>query len=208
MRTPALLSMAILLLPTLALAQGGQSHEGFYLSGSLSPASGDINQSVSNGPYSHATFSGTGVQLDLRVGAALSRNNILSFDISSRAIVSPTADADGATLPMDNNASIGDAILGVGFTHYFVPANAFVSLTLGTGSFTITNYNRSGSTDRGFGYILRAGKEWYVARHLGMGVVGGVAHLSANDKSDPNYPGYAATFTTTQFFVGFSTTFN
>ena len=115
-----------------------------------------------------------------------------------------------ADLAVANNTSVGNALLGVGFTHYFMPANAFVGVTLGTGTFSIINGNGNGngSTNNGFGYILRAGKEWWVGRKMGLGVVGGVSHLSASDKADPAYPSYTATFTTTAVFLGFSATFN
>jgi len=193
---------------TLGRAQEVRPHQGFYLSTSISGAGGDINQDVSNGPYSHATFSGAGLQLDLRVGGAVAENNLLSFDISSRAMASPSLDIDGQSTSLDNSSSVGDAIFGVGFTHYFMPANAFVGVTAGLGSFTFDNGNQSGSSKRGFGYILRGGKEWRLGRKWGLGVVGGLAHLSANDKADPDYPGYASTFTTTRVFVGFSATLN
>lgn len=207
MRILATTVLALLALP--AFAQGYHAHEGFYLSGSLSPAWGDVHQSVSNGPYGDTTFGGTaGLQLDLRVGGAISRNNIISFDISSRAMVNPTVTSGGLSTNDGNNSSIGAAIFGVGFTHYFMPANAFLSVTLGQGAFTAKFDGNTGTSQQGFGYIVRAGKEWWVARRVGLGIVGGVSHLSANDKSDPNYPGYASTFTTTGYFVGFSATFN
>lgn len=206
---PFLSALVILAAPTLGLAQGARAHEGFYVSAGFAPAWGDINQSVSNGPYANATFGGTtGLQLDARIGGAITRNNILSFDISSRAMVNPTVTADGQSGGTGGNFSVGDAIIGLGFTHYFEPTNTFISVTLGQGSFTLTYNGTSGTSEKGFGYIVRGGKEWWVGRRWGLGVVGGFAHLSANDQSDPYNPGYASTFTTTRIFVGFSATFN
>jgi hypothetical protein len=192
-----------------ALAQGYHAHDGFYLSAGLAPAWGDINQSVTNGPITNATFGGTtGLQLDLRIGGTITRNNILSFDLSSRAMVNPTVTVGGQSVNPGNNTSVGAAIIGVGFTHYFMPANAFLGVTLGQGTFTLTSDGNSGSSEKGFGYIIRAGKEWWVGRRWGLGVVAGVSHLSASDQNDPNYPGYASTLSTTGFFAGFSATFN
>jgi len=208
------LVLAVLsLLAVPALAQIPVPHQGFYASMGLGVPGGDIDQDLTNGPYAHGTFSGTGLQLDARIGGAVSRNNLLTFDVSARVISGPkweVSDSGGnrASTTLSDKSSVGDAIAGVGFTHYFMPANAFVGVTAGLGSFTFDNGNQSGSSKRGFGYILRGGKEWRLGRKWGLGVVGGLAHLSANDKADPDYPGYASTFTTTRVFVGFSATLN
>ena len=209
MRNRVLLpALTLLALSGGSLAQAAQAHDGFYLSMSLSAATGDINTDASNGAFSQASFSGTGAQLDLRIGGAVSRNNILSCDISSRTISGPTMKVDGTSGDLSSDTSASDALIGIGFTHYFMPANAYIGVTLGQGNFSLTSHGSTGTSENGFGYILRAGKDWRVSRNWAMGVVGGVAHLSAKDKADSNYPNYNATITTTRVFLGFSTTFN
>jgi len=209
MRKPSLIAfLAALGTPALALAQAGRTHEGFYLSAGLSPAAGAINQDASNGPYAHSRTTGAGVQMDLRIGGALAPNNILSLDLSSRGIGSPRLEVDGSTRSLGDDARAGNVITGLGFTHYFMPSNSFIGVTLGSGRFVFDDGTRSGSSRPGFGYILRGGKEWWVSRHWGLGVAGGLGRLSARDRDDPAYPAYTSTLTTTQVFLGFSATFN
>lgn len=200
-------ALVLLASPAIGLAQGTSDHEGFYVSTAFSWATGDINQNATNGPFSRVTFSGAGQQLDFRVGGAVSRNNLLSFDMSFRDLSNPTTTVDGQDRALAGNASAYDLIMGVGFTHYFMPWNAFAAVTLGTGDFGLTNGSSTGTSKIGFGCIVRGGLEWQLGRRWGLGVVGGIAHLSASDKSYRAYPGYSATFTTTRVSLGLSCTF-
>jgi hypothetical protein len=75
--------------------------------------------------------------MDLRIGGAVARDTLLSFDLSSRAMADPTLQVDGTTTAYGHDACAGDAILGLGLTRSFMPANAFVAATLGTGGGSI-----------------------------------------------------------------------
>ncbi len=196
--------------PVAALAQGkpAHTHEGFYLAFGASGASGDIKLDATGTDFSHMTIGGSGAQFDFRIGGAVAPNVILSFDLSTRAINSPSVNVDGYGGALSSDYTASDTIVGLGVTYYIMPSNVFISGTIGRGVFTMKNGGTSTNSESGSGIILRAGKEWWVSRNWGLGVAAGWARVKADDKSEPFNPGYHATLTTDRVFVGFSATFN
>ncbi len=57
---------------------------------------------------------------------------------------------------------------GVGITHY-TSKNFFFTGNAGVGKFTFDDGNSSMSTSNGFSFSLKAGKEWWVSKKLGIG---------------------------------------
>jgi hypothetical protein len=156
------------------------------------------------------SLSGGGFQLDLKIGGVVSEKNnlILSFDVISRAVSAPTVTIDGNAASTTTNVAAGDVLYGVGITKYFMPSNTFVNGTVGVAKFTLQVNGTQYNSQSGLGLQFKAGKEWWVSDNWGLGFAIGLGYTSADDQSDPNYPAYSATMSTTKFFAVFNATFN
>jgi hypothetical protein len=207
--------LPLTLLAFLALPQAGSAqdapvhHKGFYFSGDLGIGSGTMTWDATNGPFSHASLSGTSPNLDLRVGGAVSPDLILSFDVCSWGLTSSKTLFNNVSNSGSKNWDLSTGVAGLGLTHYFRPSNCFVGLTVGMGSFSYSQQTgAAGESNGGFGCQVRAGREWWVSKNWGLGVTGGIMRVSANDKAAPGWPNYSGSLASTNAFVAFSGTFN
>jgi hypothetical protein len=190
--------------------KGFHMHDGFYLSLTGGPAFGTITLNATHTSFTKMEFGGTGFQFDFKIGGVISEeaNLILSFDLISRAISSPSLTVDGNTASTTSSVTAGDVLYGVGITKYFMPENIFINATVGIGVFSFGYDNNSGSSKSGFGFQIKGGKEWWVSDNWGLGVAVGLGYISADDQTDSSNPNYSATISTTKFFIVFNTTFN
>ena len=189
---------------------GYHLHDGFFLSMTGGPAFGDIVLEATNAGFKKMEVSGTGFQFDFKIGTILSKGSdvALSFDVIGRIISNPSFKVDGISLTTKDSVTASDALYGVGITKYFMPSNAFVSATIGLGTFTIQQNKTKATSESGIGVHVKAGKEWWVGDDWGIGAAVGVAILSAKDKKDSSMPNYSGTLSTTRFFIEFNSTFN
>jgi hypothetical protein len=190
--------------------QGFHMHDGFYLSLAGGPAFGAITLNATGVSFKKQEYTGTGFQFDFKIGGVISEeaNLILSFDMIGRSISGPTSTQDGLTGATSSDLSISDVTYGVGLTKYFMPSNIFASATAGIAKFLVTLNGSQISSQDGFGFQFKVGKEWWVSDNWGLGVATGFAYISADDKKEPTIPAYSATLSTTKFFIVFNTTFN
>lgn len=153
--------------------EGNWQHTGFYLSMSVGPNFPSITSEILPGSFK-STFTGTGAQFDLKIGGAVKENLILHATLISNALAGPKVTIDGVSQNTTNDISIGEAMIGGGVTYYLMPANVFLSGSVGLGNFTVTEGNTSNSisTDRGFSMQLKIGKEWWVSKRWGLGIAG------------------------------------
>ena len=134
-------------------------HLGFYLH--LDIGVGYLGTSTSQATGG-STLSGAALPLSIAIGGAVAEDWILAGDLWGAAGPSPSGTNWGRT-----------AYGGVGFnvTHYFMPANVYLSLTP---SFTSLVFDTSQPfVDRaatGFGAKVAVGKEWWVGDHWGLGM--------------------------------------
>ena len=210
MKKVFLLAIAILFACTNVMAQsdhepGYQTHDGFFLSMSLGPGWVSINDDITDGPYNNMKMKGVGGIIDIKIGYAIKENFILHGDIISISTGQVDVVLDGVDIgTIEGDNSVGDIVFGAGFTNYFMPSNMFISGTAGIGSFTITTNDDTGSTERGFGFHLKAGKEWWVASRWGLGVSAcfNYTHVN-NDVGD-----FQESLTGTSVGISFNATFN
>lgn len=148
----------------------GREHKGFFLSMSLGPNFPSITDEVVNS-YNYK-FTGTGLLFDFKIGGAVKEDFILHATITSASMPGPRITSEGSSLHLSNNLSLGEAMIGGGFTYYMMPQNIFFSASVGMGNFTlIDNDNETSiSTDRGISLQLKAGKEWWVSKRWGLGI--------------------------------------
>jgi hypothetical protein len=147
-----------------------QTHDGFFLrmalgGGRMVTKSGDVTIADSNGSSS------------LTIGGALSENTILHVEYASVSKRNPSikwSDFKGRL-----NGRLHTGLLGLGITHYFMPANAYVSATVGTASTTIESTGTFES-DNGLGAKVMLGKEWWVSDNWGLGIAGQVFYADCD----------------------------
>ena len=150
----------------------GRKHRGFYFSGAWGVNSTNMNVDSKN--YGQATYKGTGAVMDLKIGGAITEDLILHATILVQGMTGPKINSDywGINdIKADDKISISQGLIGGGLT-YYTPENILLSASLGIGGFTFENEREDleFSTDNGFSFQLKAGKEWWVSRKLGIGV--------------------------------------
>jgi hypothetical protein len=103
-------------------------------------------------------------------------------------MVNPTYKINGVPKPKPNNyksVGVAECLIGCGAIYYFMPYDFFASGTIGIGFSTLSiekSVNTIGQTnqtireslnsDPGFGFRIRAGKEWWRSNRWALGVAG------------------------------------
>ena len=156
----------------LVLSQDTKSvqYDGFYLGMNLGPVWGNCN-GVDN-TNARISVTGTGFNLGFLIGTALETNLIAHASFFVNSISGPKFN----DVKVDNKIAFDETFLGAGMTQFFSPSNTFISGNIGFGKFTITdnsegNSNYAVSTEGGFGFQLKAGKEWVISEKWGIGVM-------------------------------------
>ncbi|HET6983715.1 MAG TPA: hypothetical protein VFI53_16340 [Myxococcaceae bacterium] len=122
------------------------------------------------------SLSKPGIAAGIVLGHAVSEDWLLGLDIWGLSSFSPTLSTGGGS-----DGTRGTLLLtgfGLNATHYFMPANVYVSLSPSATVLSMSNGDggTTPSTHVGFGGRMGVGKEWWVGDHWG---VGGAVVLSA-----------------------------
>lgn len=168
-RLLSLIPLAVLWLASPALA-GPRDHQ----DGLLLRLSGGVGHGASK--FGDLKFSGPSGDINFALGGIVSPNTAVHATLLGWVVSDPDAQRNGTTVGTVN----GDFELsggGVGLTHYFMPANVYVSPTLGLGRLSIDNDH----TNIGLVTDLTVGKEWWVGSQWGLGVAGAVGFHSVGD---------------------------
>lgn len=197
--------------------RGYHQHKGFYLSMNMGPVFGNVIKT--DDPYGNNSptrnFSGTGVLSDVKIGVAIYENIILHVTSVSHLLSGPTvtttfspSDFNPTIRKMPDSFSINESMVGIGFTRYLMPANFYLSASVGTGFFTTVDTNKSPSrvlTDPGFSMQIKVGKEWWIAKNWGLGL-----GLSYGKTKLRNLPANedAEKFNSNRIGINLSATFN
>ncbi|MEP7373705.1 MAG: hypothetical protein ABI675_09980 [Chitinophagaceae bacterium] len=146
------------------------SHKGFYLSLAAGPAFGDIKGKDHNN-YPFIT-KGTAFGFDAQIGGAIQTNLILHGTLQIKSIYGPKIN----DVRFGGKYSFDENFFGAGMTKY-TAENFFITGNVGLGYYTLsleTNNpfaSQDVSTDMGFSFNIRAGKEWMVSGKWGLGAV-------------------------------------
>jgi hypothetical protein len=183
---------------------GYHQHDGFYLSMSIGPVFGKITDDIKDN-YK-MDFTGTGAQFDFKIGGRIGENLILHASMISSSISGPTISISDRSVKVPDDYSIGETMMGVGVTYYFMPSNFFLSGSLGLGNFSLvsTEDDINVSTKKGFSMQLKVGKEWWISKNWGFGIGLTYGKTNLTNKSD----GVEEKMDSNRFGILFNTTFN
>lgn len=197
--------------------RGYHQHKGFYLNMNVGPVFGNVIKEANPYGYHSPTmnFNGTGALLDVKIGAAIYENIILHAAIITNLLDGPTvtttlssSDFNPSIHKAPDSFSIRESMLGVGFTRYVMPANLYLSATIGVGYFSTSDSNNSKnnfSTDPGFSMQVKVGREWWISKNwaLGLGLSYGktrIRNLPPNEDAEK--------FNSNRIGILLTTTFN
>ncbi|NRF40663.1 outer membrane beta-barrel protein [Pedobacter foliorum] len=195
-----------IVLGTVAHAQKGpREHKGFYLSMGLGPVFGPINVNTTVAKYD---MSGTGALFDLKIGGAIQENLILHATLLTSGLNGPKITGiTGESAKASDKVNVSEFLLGGGVTYYFMPVNVFVSGSAGLGKFSIDNRDMdyTASTENGFGFQIKVGKEWWVSKKWGLGVAATYGKTSVDSQPSPDL---REKLNSNRFGIMFSATLN
>jgi hypothetical protein len=158
------LFLSTLFLPSLyTFGQSDIRRKGFYLSTSLGAPLGSIHGKDNSGTVLNIT--GTGGSFDLQIGGSIQSNLFLHATIISKVISGP--EINGIKVP--DRYSVNETVIGAGLTKYLAQ-NFFLTGNIGSGKFTLEDGNQTSSTDNGFSFQIKAGKEWWIAKKWLLGI--------------------------------------
>lgn len=191
------------ILATLAVVQpaaaGPRDHaDGFFLR--LSSGFGSMG-SKNDASIASFDFTGTGTDLDIAIGAVVAPNLALHGTLMGWLTSDPDVEFNGDDMGKANGDLTATGF-GAGLTYYLMPANVYLTGSIGAGSLEFDAGNIAGETDSGLIMTFGLGKEWWVGDKWGLGAALGVIHHSFPDPDvDENWNG-------TSFTLRFSATMN
>lgn len=178
-------------------------HDGFYISMGMGPCFVDIDNKVKH--YPKETYSGQGLNYDLKIGRAVNDNVILHGTLLLTSLAEPEIESNKITYK-SSSVKIYELMMGAGFTYYKLPSNLYVSLSAGFGSFMVVDsdshsnqhyysdyyhYSEPDSdpdkktvTELGFSFQWKVGREWWISKDLALGV--GVSYGSSYVRNTPD----------------------
>jgi hypothetical protein len=173
----ALAQEAPLSVPAAPIDATAHRHLRLYLHFDL--GGGYFPTSASQGGVS-ASVKGASALLSFAVGGSVAEDWILAGEVWGAAAPRPTGVAN-------SNSTMALSALGLNVTHYFMPANIFLSLTPSATVLSIDNGSGNvGRTEVGFGTKLALGKEWWVGEHWGIGLAAvGFFAINRDQGTDP-----------------------
>lgn len=160
---------AVLLSPRQILA-GDRAHvSGLFLrlSGGGGAASTEIDYAGTK-----TKIEGSTADINLAIGGIIAKNLALHGTVWGWITSDPDVTEGSVTIPLNGFADF--SAFGGGITYYFMPANIYLSGSVGVGTLSldgdIAGIDVTGETDLGPAFDITIGKEWWVGTSWGLGV--------------------------------------
>jgi hypothetical protein len=178
---------------------GPRDHaNGFFLR--LSAGGGVANSSIDAGSGVDLKLDGTAGDINFAIGGMIAQNLALHGTLWGWSVSDPDADLGGMTGTVDGSITL--SALGGGITYYIMPANVYLSGSVGGGTLDAEGPGSSGSSDLGLVIDVTLGKEWWVGNSWGLGVAIGGSYHSIPDGGVPE------SWSGTSFALRFTATMN
>ncbi|MFH1842878.1 MAG: hypothetical protein ABIF77_06695 [bacterium] len=202
-RTTVPVFLTELLLTSLAVAGPNAHDEGFFLRMSAGGGSAGTKLEV-GGEF--VEFTGTCGDINFAIGGIVSPNLALHGTIYGWVVSDPDLEIRSTELstagPTPTNSDLTMGAVGIGMTYWFMPANLYLSTTIGSAGLTLEAAGLEYNWDRGLALDVTLGKEWWVGDAWGIGVAGGVIYHSLPETGiNENWSG-------TSFAIRFTATHN
>jgi hypothetical protein len=137
-------------------------------------------------------FSGPGGDINLAIGGIVSPNLALHGTIFGWSVADPDVKINGETVGTAN-ADFSLSVVGGGLTYYIMPANLYLSGSLGFATLSVDSPTVDGNTDAGLAMEGTFGKEWWVGNNWGLGIAGAVGfHTIGEESADDSWSGVHA----------------
>jgi hypothetical protein len=187
-RQSILMSMTgIMVIAGAASAGAPRTHDGFLLRLSAGFGSAKTSEDVET---SSLEISGAAGDVNIAIGGVISPNLAIHGTLLGWSLADPTVELTGfGSGELDGDLTM--TAVGVGLTYYFMPANFYVSPSIGAATITLDVPGSDDlETDTGVALEFTVGKEWWVGDSWGLGVAGSAGYHSIPDKDvDENLSG-------------------
>jgi hypothetical protein len=187
-------------LPPPAVQSTAQRHLGFFLRMELGADYFHTAAPVAGG--GSLSVEGPGVSFGLLLGGAVTEDWILAGDVWAYSALSLIGSNAGRSSSA-NSSTVQLMGVGLNVTHYFMPANVYVSFS--PSAVLLSGNDGHGSYSQtllGFGGRASIGKEWWVSDHWGFGVA---LELAGGVNKDQ---GGVPTWSTVSGGLAFTATYN
>jgi hypothetical protein len=172
-------------------------HDGFFAQ--LGPVGLGHFETRGDNHGRSAKLSGVGSVFSAAVGANVVENLVLGAELWLNGAASPTLGYDRSSKSL-SGAVTALAAIGPRLTYYFMPENAFVSVTPSIGTLLLANERKeSWFAHGGFALRVAAGGESWISEHWALGLN---VHLSVGSNVD----GDGTTWTSRAIGVGVTVT--
>lgn len=182
-------------------------HDGFFLRLSIGPG----HLSTSADASMDLSVSGGGIGLSVAIGGAIARNLVLYGDLYGTGAPRPNVRIGDDEAGASEDVSLSFGGLGIGVAYFLMPANVYLSASLGlvTASLESDAETFTDEVKAGPGVNVMIGKEFWVGDELGIGFAGQL-QLGSSSGSVIFDPGTSEEVTLGTFGAGvhFSATYN
>jgi hypothetical protein len=159
----------------------GRRHEGFF---SRMYLGGGYRSLTVSGPGGSASYTGGGVSFGVSMGGAVTENLIVLGDLMIEEANSPKFESPSLSIDA-NGATMSCVGLGPGIAYYFTPSNLHIGASLLLAKSSVDFHGESlAETDWGYGAVARVGKDFWLGKHLSIGVLGQLSLASMPDKAN------------------------
>jgi hypothetical protein len=162
-------------------ASAGQprTHDGFLLRLSAGGGGAKTSEDFEN---SSLEISGSAGDVNFAIGGMISPNFAIHGTLFGWSLTDPEVELTGYGSG-ELNGDLSMSAVGAGFTYYFMPANLYISPSVGVGTMTLDIDGLDDiESDPGLALDFTLGKEWWVGNSWGLGVAGAVGYHSIPDK--------------------------
>ncbi len=148
---------------------GRHEHDGFFLRLTVGPAY--LSTSARDASVDLRVYGG-GIGLSLAIGGAIASNLVLYGDVYGTGAPGPNLEIAGSAGDATEDVSLSYGGLGVGIAWFIMPANFYLSGSIGLVSVKMQSDSASfiQETVLGPGLNVLAGKEFWVGANWGIGV--------------------------------------
>jgi hypothetical protein len=189
-----------------AAAGASQEHDSFFMRAAVGLCAGNAKLESSG---FKAELKDPGLDVNIAAGYVVMPNLAVHATLWGWGLNDPDAHVTGAFggTSVPNHGIFEMIAFGAGATYYLMPLNAYLSSSVGVGTFSGTD-ELDGQSETGLAVDVTAGKEWWVKDDWGAGAALSFGYASADDKDLGPSTVPRGSLTGTSWALRFTATFN